>query len=152
MIHRSTEAAFVVALALVAGCGGEVRRVVDPATDRVLEEASWSGVELHGEFRSWYVDGTPRAAGRWEHGVPVGVHTTWHATGRKEQEGAWVDGVRDGSWPRWYENGMLEWSGSWAAGDKDGTWTRFDEAGTVLETEQWDHGTRVAHTRAGESG
>lgn len=61
----------------------------------------------HGEWKSWYEDGSLWSVGSFVNGLRHGKGIVYHPNGKKFIEGAYIHGERSGKWMWWDEDGRL---------------------------------------------
>jgi antitoxin component YwqK of YwqJK toxin-antitoxin module len=120
----------LVALALSAGCGHEVRRV------RYEGGAPWSEVRYKdgrpdGLWRTWWSNGRLKSEGEYRAGDLHGTWRTWFEDGAPQTEQTFVLGKPEGTWRHWYHHGQLVTEGFYRAGRKEGPWREWFGDGTL---------------------
>ena len=85
---------------------------------------------LHGEYKSWYANGSPEKEGWFTKDLQTGEWTNYYSNGVKESEGSYNEnGRKDGEWVYNFDNGNLESKGSYDDGKRTGKWYSYDEHG-----------------------
>ena len=117
---------------------GLARRVRDDG--QLVIERAWLDDQPHGDFRSFYEDGSPCCVCRYDRGRIVGRYVSYAQGGLESVEGDYAGGERAGEFVRRNAAGVVIGRESWSGEELDGPWTRF-----------WDDGTKKLATtyRAG---
>ena len=120
----------ILAAALAAGCGPEVRRTW------YGDGTTWSEVRYkdgvpHGAWRTWWPNGRLKSEGAYEDGDLHGPWRTWFEDGSPQTEQLYARGRPEGRWLHYYANGNLVTEGRYRRGRKDGTWREYFGDGTL---------------------
>lgn len=85
----------------------------------------------HGEWTSWYPDGTVEAEGRYARGLRQGKWVFRWESGERREVGSFEAGEREGRWFEYDPAGKRTGRGSYARGRRDGEWTYWGSDGEV---------------------
>ena len=93
--------------------------------------------QKHGVWTEWYLSGSKKGEGRYDHDLPVGKFAYWYENGQKQAEGAYLAGVKSGTWITWHSNGLKESQGDYKDGVL-GKWMHWESSGRLVETQDMD--------------
>ena len=140
------------------------RRVYQPGSSFLTEEAFYSEGKKHGSYNKRYPNGKPQEEAHYNMDKRDGK-TVWHyETGEKAAEynyrngnidgevsayykngkvsefGLYKNNEQTGSWKEFYENGNIKAEGKYADGKKEGSWKEYDENGKLVKTVKYSKG------------
>ncbi len=124
---------------------------------RVVDETLPSGVRVrqqiieadtgervsHGEYHSWYPNGSRRSQGEHCDGRREGRWTFWDESRRLLSHQTYVGGLPHGPFAVYHPGGEKARAGQLSRGMKHGPWTYWDPQGREIRQEQYDRGTPV---------
>ncbi len=140
------------------------RRVYQPGSSFISEEAFYSEGQKHGGYSKHYNTGKPQEEAHYNHGLRDGKSTWYYEDGEKAAEynyrngtidgevasyykngkvnefGVYKDNEQTGLWKEFYENGNLKAEGKYEHGEKEGAWKEYDQFGKFVKTVKYVKG------------
>lgn len=86
---------------------------------------------LHGEYISFFMNGTMEKKGSYEEGLPEGKWAYYYENGNQKMEGELEAGEPNGYWTYYFENGKKKMEGEMIGNRRDGDWLIYYQNGAV---------------------
>lgn len=99
-----------------------------------------TGDELHGEVRTYYVDGELNTVRNYKNGKPEGVSDTYYQSGALRATRTYVNGVLEGDVKSFYPDGQLEYSVPFEKGKESGRAYRYSTNGKLVNAIDYEDG------------
>jgi len=113
---------------------GREKAVVE---DRMIEYDVKDGYK-HGEFKIYYLDGTPEMIGLLDSNRNVGKWQYFHPNGKLESEGNFNYDIPDGRWFWFDSKGNKIEEGIFENGKRVGVWIQYDSLGKIIFEKNYD--------------
>ena len=107
---------------------------------RVRRMENYQSGVLHGEFKSFYADGTPLEEGMYDKGKRQDLWTRYHPSGMRESEQTWAADRPEGVFVLYHESGAAMTRGYFRNGLEAGAWKLFLADGRVHSTVFYNRG------------
>jgi antitoxin component YwqK of YwqJK toxin-antitoxin module len=103
-------------------------RMID-ANGQLRTEVHYDRNELHGSYKTWYADGTPKEELEFNKGRHHGKdQKTWYENGQLATKYDYHNGSKIGSWESWHPNGVMSSSKLYSS---NGMFREWNDAGTL---------------------
>lgn len=112
--------------------GGYKVRVFHPDEKIMTEEKNYSTPALtlmHGEYKSWWDDGSIREQGFYQYGRKHGIWLEKEPRQGKSASGEYLNHRKEGMWTQLDTTGMVEAVYHWTDGKRHGNFFQYDAAG-----------------------
>ena len=107
----------------------EIKKLKAKGEDVVYQkkfERNYKNGKLHGNYREWYSDGSPKLRASYYKGQIDGMYTRWYPNGNVRMEARYIEGTRAGIYKEYYENGNIRIDYLYTAtGQQDGNQTEY---------------------------
>lgn len=122
-------------------------RIFHPDLKTMTEEKNYSTAALtllHGEYKSWWDDGSIREQGFYKYGRKHGIWLEKEPDQGKSASGEYHNEHKDGLWTQLDTNGMVESVYNWKDGKKHGKFFLYNAAGEKINEGLYKNDTLVA--------
>lgn len=122
-------------------------RVFHPDLKTMTEEKNYSTSALtllHGEYRSWWDDGSIREQGFYQYGRKHGIWLEKEPDQGKSASGEYLNQRKEGLWTQLDTNGMVESVYNWHDGKRHGKFFLYDSAGEKVNEGLYRNDTLIA--------
>jgi len=127
--------------------GGYKVRVFHPDEKMMTEEKHYSTAALtllHGEYKSWWDDGSIREQGFYQYGRKHGIWLEKEPGQGKSASGEYSNHRKEGMWTQLDTSGMVEAIYHWEDGKRHGKFLQFDSAGEKVNEGLYRNDTLIA--------
>jgi antitoxin component YwqK of YwqJK toxin-antitoxin module len=93
-----------------------------------------------GEYRSFYITGTPLRESLYENDDATGLEKSYYPSGKLQETINYLNDDRSGSYCLYYENGRKRLEGNYIANAKYGEWHVYNKEGKETETLLYTNG------------
>jgi TonB family protein len=122
-------------------------RVFHPDKKIMTEQKHYSTAALtllHGEYRSWWDDGSIREQGFYQYGRKHGIWLEKEPGQGKSASGEYLNQRKEGLWTQLDTNGMVESVYHWHDGKRHGKYFLYDSAGEKVNEGLYRNDTLIA--------
>ena len=127
--------------------GGFRVRVFHPELKTLTEEKHYSTAALtllHGEYKSWWDDGSIREQGFYQYGRKHGIWLEKEPGQGKSASGDYYNHRKEGIWTHLDTNGMVESVYTWKDGERHGKFFLYNTAGEKVNEGLFSNDTLIA--------
>src|SRR5687767_9953990 len=122
-------------------------RVFHPDDKTMTEEKHYSTSALtllHGEYKSWWDDGSIREQGFYQYGRKHGIWLEKEPHQGKSASGDYLNQAKEGIWTQLYTSGMVESVYTWQDGKRHGKFFLYNSAGEKVNEGLYRNDTLIA--------
>lgn len=110
----------------------EIKNYYDPQR-KIIKEAffvkSKYNKELHGPYKSYYLNGNIKSKGNYNNNLPDGYWEYFYENNNLKSAGVLKDNQMNGKWKYYFENGNINMEGEMKDGVRMGEWKFYYESG-----------------------